>query len=152
MVVNMPVSLLSTYAVRLLLGHILYLSHLKCPRYLRFVEHVLPEFLEDVPLVVRQRMWLQHYGTLPDFNVDIRDYLIDILSDLWFGRRGEGGIPWPARSRDLNLRDYFLWCYLKSLVCETTVKTDMELIVRIVAACDRIQNTRGTFWRVPQNP
>ena len=46
---------------------------------------------------------------------------------------------------------YFLWEYLKSLVFETPVETDMELVARIVAACDVIKNTPGIFFRVRQN-
>ncbi|PSN32148.1 hypothetical protein C0J52_23854, partial [Blattella germanica] len=69
--------------------------------------------------------------------------------DRWIGRGGP--IPWPARSPDLNPLDYFLWGYLKSLVFETPVETDMELIARVVAACDVIRNTPGIFVRVRQN-
>ena len=45
----------------------------------------------------------------------------------------------------------FLWEYLNSLVFETPVETDMELVTRIVAAYDTIQNTSGIFVRVRQN-
>ena len=41
----------------------------------------------------------------------------------------------------------FLWEYLNSLVFETPVETDMELVTRIVAAYDIIQNTSGIFVR-----
>ena len=34
---------------------------------------------------------------------------------------------------------------------ETSVETDMELVTRIVAAYDIIQNTSGIFVRVRQN-
>ena len=46
-----------------------------------------------------------------------------------------------ALFHDLNPFDYFLWAYLKSLVFETPMVTDMELVARIVAAYDIIQNT-----------
>ena len=39
----------------------------------------------------------------------------------------------------LNHFHYFLWEYLKSLVFETPVEMDMELVTRIVAACDTIK-------------
>ena len=60
-------------------------------------------------------------------------------------------IPWSARSPDLNPLDYFLWGNLKSLVFETPVETNMELVGRIVAACNVIQDTPGIFVRVQQN-
>ena len=34
---------------------------------------------------------------------------------------------------------YFLWKYLKALVFETPMQTDMELVARIVAASDIIK-------------
>lgn len=50
---------------------------------------------------------------------------------------GRGGpTPWPTRSPDLNLLDYFLWGYLKSLMFGTLVDTEMKLVARIIAACD----------------
>ena len=45
----------------------------------------------------------------------------------------------------------FLWEYLNSLVFKTPVETDMELVARIVAAYDIIQNTSGILVRVRQN-
>ena len=54
-------------------------------------------------------------------------------------------VIWPV------LLHYFLWGYLQSLVFETPVETDIELIARIVAAYDIIQNTSGIFVRVRQN-
>ena len=38
--------------------------------------------------------------------------------------------------------------YLKSLVLETPVETDIELFARIVAANDIIKNTSGIFVRI----
>ena len=77
------------------------------------------------------------------------NHLNAVFPGRWIGRGGP--IPWPASSPDLNPLDYFLWGYLKSLVFETTVETDMDLVARIVAACDVIQNTAGIFVMVRQN-
>ena len=51
-----------------------------------------------------------------------------------------GPIPWPARSPDLN-----------PLVFETPVEMGMDLVARIVAASDIIQNTPGILVRVRYN-
>ena len=59
----------------------------------------------------------------------------------WKGR--PYSMAWP----DLNPLHYFLWGYLKSLVFEAPVETDMELVARIVAACDVIESTLG-FGRI----
>ena len=132
-----------------LIGPYLLPARLNGHRYLRFLQRVLPELLEDVPLAVCERMWIQHDGAPPHFSVDVRNHLNAVFPGRWIGRGGP--IPWPARSPDLNPLDYFLWGYLKSLVFETPVETDMELVARIVAACDVIRNTLGIFVRVRQN-
>ena len=54
-------------------------------------------------------------------------------------------VTWPESS------SLFLWEYLNSLVFETPVETDMELVTKIVAAYDIIQNTSGIFVRVRQD-
>ena len=54
-------------------------------------------------------------------------------------------VTWP------EFPSLFLWEYLNSLVFETPVETDMELVTRIVAAYDIILNTSGIFVRVRQN-
>ena len=54
-------------------------------------------------------------------------------------------VTWPESP------SLFLWGYLNSLVFETAVETDMELVTRIVAAYDIIQNTSGIFVRLRQN-
>ena len=38
-----------------------------------------------------------------------------------------GDLPWPARSPDLNLCDFFLWGYLKSIVYNDRPQTLLHL-------------------------
>ena len=54
-------------------------------------------------------------------------------------------VAWPQSP------SLFLWEYLNSLLFETPVAMDMELVARIVAAYDIIQNPSGIFVRVQQN-
>ena len=72
---------------------------------------------------------------MPPFSVDSQpsQCCISWLLD-WKGRP----YPWPARLRDLNPLRYFLWEYLNSLVFETPVETDIELVARIVTACEQL--------------
>jgi hypothetical protein len=53
------------------------------------------------------------------------------LAVLTVGRRGP--VPWPPQSPDLTPLDFFLWGH-KSLVYETPVETQKELIAKILAA------------------
>ena len=94
-------------------------------------------------------MRIQHDGAPPHFSVDVGNHLNAVFPDRWVSRRGP--LPWPARSSDPNPLHYFVWGYLKSLVFEIPVETDIELIARIVAAYDIIQNTSGIFVRVRQD-
>ena len=94
-------------------------------------------------------MWIQHDGAPPHVSVVVRNHFNAVFPGCWIGR--EGPIPWPARSPDLNPLQLFIWGYLNSLVFETPVETDMELVTRIVAAYDIIQNTSGMFVSERQN-
>ena len=90
----------------------------------------------DVPLAVCERMWIQH-----DVSVDVHNHLNAVFSGCWIGKGGP--VPWPVRSPDLNPFAYFLCRYLKALVFETPVETDMKLVARIVAACTLLKTHQG---------
>jgi hypothetical protein len=74
--------------------------------YLNFLQNYLPGLLEDVPLDVRQNMWLLHDGAPPHNRRVVRDYLDISFADRWIGRNGP--ISWPAQSPDLNPYDFYL--------------------------------------------
>ena len=102
-------------------------------------------------MAIRERMWIQHDGAPLHFSVDVRNHLNAVFPGRWIGR---GGLTaWLARSPDLNPLYYFQWEYLKLLVFETPrpVEADMELVARIISACDSITNIPGIFVRVKQN-
>ena len=58
---------------------------------------------------------------------------------------------WPARSPDLTPMDFFLWGHIKTLVYETPVETEIELIGRIVAAAGDIAENHQMMSRVQQS-
>lgn len=105
--------------------------------------HVLPTFLEDVPLDIRRQMWIQHDGAPAHFDRNVRNHLDNVFPGRWIGRGGP--VAWPPRSPDLTPPDFFLWGHLKSLVYQTPVDSDEELLARILAACDEIRDTPGIF-------
>lgn len=124
----------------LLLGPVLLPPHLNGTTYLAFHENVLPLYLEDVPLAVRQGMWFQHDGAPPHFAFGVRQHLDVLYPQRWIGRGGP--FLWPARSPDLTPLDFYLWGHVKQIVYATPVDTTEELLARIILAFDEI---RGSF-------
>jgi hypothetical protein len=55
-------------------------------------------------------------------------------------------VPWPPRARDLTPVDYFV----KSLIHDTSVDNEFELLARIIVASDVIRETPGIIERVLQ--
>ena len=117
--------------------------------YCIFLEEVLPELMEDVPLVTRRQMWFQHDGAPAHFSTIVRNYLDQRFNERWIGRGGP--IAWPPRSPDLSSLDFFLWGHMKTLIYETPIETEEELVARITAAAYQIQNIPAVFERVRES-
>lgn len=132
-----------------LVGPYMFPRRLNANTYLTFLRETLPELLEHVPLNVRQQMWYQHDGASAHFAHAVRMHLDATFGENWIGRNGP--VAWPARSPDLTPIDFFFWGHLKSVVYETPVETDEELIARIMAASDAISTLPGVFERVRQS-
>lgn len=113
--------------------------------YLRFLEDHLTHMLDDVPLIVRHRMFFQHDGAPPHFSRRVRNFLNNRFPDRWIGRGGPQA--WPPRSPDLNPLDYCLWGWMKSLVYETRVETVEGLHNRIFNAANIIINNPQAIQR-----
>ncbi|KAL6417600.1 hypothetical protein ACFW04_012632 [Cataglyphis niger] len=71
--------------------------------YTNFLEHQLPELLEDSS--PRKTTIFQHDGALAHFSRQARNILNAYYPNKWMGR--DGPIIWPARLPDLNVLDYF---------------------------------------------
>ena len=132
-----------------LIGPFLLPPRLNGPFYKVFQERILPTLLEDVPLIVQRQMWIQHDGAPAHFSIVSRDYLDAAFHGRWIGRGGP--VPWPPRSPDLTPLDYFVWGHVKSLIYDTPVDNEFELLARILVACDVIRETPGIFERVRQS-
>lgn len=134
-------------------GHVIgpYLlpARLTGAAYLIFLQDVLPLLLDDVPLHVRQELWFQHDGAPPHFTRDVRGHLNRRFGQRWIGRGGP--IAWPPRSPDLTPLDYFFWGRMKSMVYETPVETEEELLARVMVAAQEINGTPGVMERVYRN-
>lgn len=105
--------------------------------YLDFLQNNLPVLLEDVPLNIRQAMWLLQDGAPAHFRREVREFLDIRYPNRWIGRNGP--VAWPPRSPDLNPCDFFLWGYMKSLVFKTPIDTQEELIARIEQAAATVR-------------
>ncbi|XP_076246510.1 uncharacterized protein LOC143186686 [Calliopsis andreniformis] len=104
--------------------------------YKAFLQHVLPDLLEDVPLEVRRNMYYQHDGAPAHYDAQVRAYLTETFQDRWIGRGGP--VAWPPRSPDINPLDFFFWGYLKNAVYRQPVQTPEELVAKIHAAVANI--------------
>jgi hypothetical protein len=117
--------------------------------YWTFLNEVLPELLADVPLATRRGMWFQQDGAPAHFSIAVRELLDARYPNRWIGRGGT--ISWPPRSPDMAPLDFYFWGHVKSLVYETPVQSEQDLIGRIVEASARIAETAGVFERVRQS-
>ncbi|GFX97103.1 DUF4817 domain-containing protein [Trichonephila clavipes] len=87
-----------------LLGPYILPERLNGSVYITFLQEVLPEMLNDVPMTIRQRIRFQHDGAPAHFSIDVRAHLQAIFPGGWIGRGGL--IAWPARSPDLSHLDF----------------------------------------------
>jgi len=63
--------------------------------------------LEEVPLEVRDNIWLQQDGAPPHFARVARAQVEAMFPGRWIGRGGP--VPWPARCHDFSMLDFFAW-------------------------------------------
>ncbi|XP_044265289.1 uncharacterized protein LOC123011749 [Tribolium madens] len=73
--------------------------------YLDFLENVLDDLLEDVPLAIRRNMWYMQDGAPPHYARVVTNWLNNHFLEKWIGRQGP--VAWPPRSPDLNPCDFF---------------------------------------------
>uniref|UniRef100_V5GU21 Transposable element Tc3 transposase n=1 Tax=Anoplophora glabripennis TaxID=217634 RepID=V5GU21_ANOGL len=121
----------------ILIGPHILPDRLTGEEYLNFLQNHLPNLLEEVPINIRQNMWLLQDGAPPHFRRDVREFLDNTFPNRWIGRNGP--VAWPPRSPDLTPCDFFLWGYMKNLVFKTPVNTREEMIVRIEQAAATIR-------------
>ena len=71
--------------------------------YENFLQNVLPQLMEDVPLHVRMNEWMQHDGAPPYYAMCSRQVMNDIFDEKWIGRGDP--VAWLPRSPDLTSLD-----------------------------------------------
>ncbi|GFX73130.1 uncharacterized protein TNCV_4502091 [Trichonephila clavipes] len=73
-----------------LIGPYILPGHLTGPRYLIFLEQVLPKLLDraHVTAATRTSMWLQQDGAPAHFSISVRNHLDAVCGERWIGRGG----------------------------------------------------------------
>lgn len=122
-----------------IIGPFIFNGFLNGEMYLNFLINDLPALLEDIPLQVRRDLWFQHDGCPAHFSQGVRNFLDQTYPNRWIGR---GSLfPWPARSPDLTVLDFYLWGRLKDIVFQTRPTTPENMV-------ERIQNAIASIPRV----
>lgn len=130
--VNVWGGILGTYVI----GPHFFDAYLNGEIFLYFLLNDLSNLLEDVPLEIRRRMWLQLDGAPAHFHGNVINALNQLFPNKWIGR----GSPyaWPPRSPDLTAADFFLWGYIKNIVYQTPPTTPLDMKQRIKEAFSSI--------------
>ena len=81
-----------------------------------------------------------------NFTYVARNHLEAVFRDRWFGR----GVAWPLQPHDLVPFDLFHGRHPTSLICDTPMKTEEDLVVSILVACETIQTSPGYWTEGPQ--
>jgi len=71
--------------------------------------YVAPQLEEFQPWII-----FQQDGAPPYWGSYVRRFLDAAFPNMWIGR--DGPTPWPPRSLDITLLDFFLWRYVKDKV------------------------------------
>jgi len=88
--------------------------------YNDFLQNTLPQFLEDVDLSTRQRLWMQQDGDPPHYAHNMQNNFETNVPQTLDRKRWPCKLPPPPLPDcltllDLTLLDFFLWGYLKSI-------------------------------------
>lgn len=139
-----------------IIGSYLIGPHILPPRlsgqgYLEFLQGNLNDLLDEVPVQIRQNMWMMHDGAPAHYTVNVRQWLHEHFPGRWIGRGQDAPIAWPPRSPDLNPCDFYLWSHLKGLVYSTPVDNLDILEARVRNATNLIRNDINIFQRVKYN-
>ncbi|GFU87439.1 uncharacterized protein TNCV_3646381 [Trichonephila clavipes] len=128
-----------------LIGPYILPGHLTGPRYLIFLEQVLPKLLDraHVTAVTRTSMWFQQDGAPAHFSISVRNHLDAVCGERWIGRGGQC-VDFSDR-QTFPVWIIFFWGQMKSLVYETPVNSAEELVARISAAAGKYRNTQKCY-------
>ena len=106
------------------------------------VEQIRESFVRSPQKSVRQASRELAIPPTTVWRVEVRKFPNDQLPQKWIGRCSANDAtfcPWPPRSPDLTISDFFLWGYIKSIVYVPPLPKDLdELKSRITDAINLV--------------
>lgn len=92
--------------------------------YLEILQNYLQNYLNEMNLAKRQKIYYQQDGCSAHSTLLIRNYLDNTFGEKWIGRFGPQ--PYPPRSPDLTIMDFYFWGKLKQQVYTDNFDNDLE--------------------------
>lgn len=77
-----------------------------------FLEHALPDHLEEIPLEIRRNIISSVTPLPPHYAAIVRAHLDRVFRDWWIVRGGY--LRWPPQSPKMNPLHYYAWEHLKA--------------------------------------
>lgn len=121
-----------------ILAYEVYNENLNSQRYLDVLERNVSNFIDNMPLLERNKLYFQHDGAPPHNAHIINEYLNVNFGDQWIANAGP--VRWPARSPDLTPLDFFLWGFLKNKIYLKKSNTIEELREKFESAMREVTN------------
>lgn len=117
-----------------IIGPIFLEQNLNGARYASLLEEDLQDLMDELPLQYRDGMWFQQDGCPAHTSIVARNVLNAIFPGRWIGKYGP--VPYPPRSPDLTVLDYYLWGRIKEIVYKDrpTTRDDMKQRIRAAIA------------------
>jgi len=119
-----------------LIGPYFFDGNVNSNRYLHFLRHKLPNLLENIDLQTRQRMWFQQDGAPAHRSRIVQRFLHRQFPRRWIRIRSH--VERCPRSPDLTSPDFFLWGFLKNMVCADPPTIRENMMQRIINNCRNI--------------
>ena len=120
-----------------IIGPFFFNYSLNAERLVNFFDGQFWDTFEDLPLNVRQGMYLQLDGASIHNSRIVREWLNEHFPMRWIGRNSPFEL-WPPRSPDITPLDFYFWGMVKNKVYKTRPRTRDELCARIRQACREI--------------
>lgn len=111
-------------------------NNLNGENYNDFLNGQFLELLRAIPANEQQNMWFMQDGCPAHFHINVRTTLVAMFGEQWIGRGGP--VPWPPRSPDMTVMDYWLWGHLKDRVYRTAPTTREDMKTRIRRECQQL--------------